>query len=409
MAIIGQSQVTIRDLNDPILLQSRLDSNHAKVQFLAGEGEYTPNYTSSPVVITPSLYIIQTNTDIDVATSDKVKSIRWYYKLGSSTTWIEIESTNTNFSFETINGKNVKLKIIKNIMEYNSPQLDIKCELDYKESYMEQPYAQSVEISYSLSIQGNNGDDAYTVIMSNENHTIMCDSNGTPKPGEISNEGRAKTEFKVFRGTSEMTATNSSTPSTNNFFVRAKTVPSGVTINKASDNKTFYLDGSAIPESGKVVFEITVNGMSSKVEKEFNFNKTKDGESGGDAYIAVLSNDSHSVPTDPDGNNGNFTGCQTTINLYKGATLLTEGVIYSAVKSEGVTGSLSGNTYTVTNLTTDIGYVDLKVTYSGSEYGRRFTIVKQKSGSGENATAYWLVTSASAIARDKQGGIILKI
>lgn len=337
MAIIGMAETQIRDLNDPITVQSRLDSNLAKVQFLTGNGEYNPNYTNSPVIISPSLYVVQQNLDIPPA-SEKIKAIRWFYKLGSDTTWIEIESTNTNFAFETIGSKNVKLKIIKNIMNYNNPQLDIKCELDYKEEYMIEPYIQKVEISYSLSVQGNNGDDAYTVLMTNENHTIMCDSNGLPKIGEIGNEGRAKTEFKVFRGTNELTPTNSTSPTTNNFFVRAKTVPSGVTMNKMPDNKTFYLDGSAIPESGKVVFEVTVNGMSTKVEKEFNFNKTKDGESGGDAYVAVLSNDSHSIPTDPEGNNGNYTGCQTTINLYRGSKLLTEGVTYSFVPSDGIDG-----------------------------------------------------------------------
>lgn len=398
MAIIGQSQVTIRDLNDPILLQSRLDSNHAKVQFLAGEGVYTPNYTSSPIIITPSLYIVQTNTDINVATSDKVKAIRWFYKLGTTNTWTEIESTNSNFAFETVGGKNVKLKIIKNIMNYSNPQLAIKCELDFQETYMESPYTQKVEVDFQLSIQGNNGDDAFTVVMSNENHTIMCDAGGSPKVGEIGNEGRAKTEFKVFRGTNELTPTNSNSPTTNNFFVRAKTVPSGATMNKMPDNKTFYLDGSAIPESGKVIFEITVNGMSSKVEKEFNFNKTKDGESGENAYIAVLTNDFHSVPTDENGLNGNYSGCQTEINLYDGKNKVVENITYSIENAVGIIGELVENTYTTTKLTEDVGSVDLVATYNGVKYTKKFTASKLKKGSsGSEATSYWMITSTSAL------------
>lgn len=398
--IIGQSQVTIRDLNDPILLQSRLDSNVPKIQFLAGDkSEYNPNYENIPVIITPSLYIVQTNTDIDVATSDKVKAIRWFYKItSSSSTWTEIESTNSNFTFETINGKNVKLKIIKNIMTYSNPQLAIKCELDFQESYMEAPYIQKVEVDYSLSIQGNNGDDAYTVLMTNENHTIMCNSDGSPKQGEIGNEGRAKTEFKVFRGTTELTPTGSSSPTTNNFFVRAKTVPSGVTLNKMPDNKTFLLDGSAIPESGKVVFEVTVNGMSTKVEKEFNFNKTKDGESGENAYIAVLSNDFHSVPTDENGLNGNYTGCETEINLYEGKNKVTENISYSVENEVAVVGELVENRYIVTNLTQDVGSVDLVATYNGVKYIKKFTASKLKKGSsGSEATSYWMITSTSAL------------
>ncbi|MDU5206283.1 MAG: hypothetical protein E6182_09990 [Clostridioides difficile] len=398
MAIIGMAQTQIIDTSDPITIQSRLDSNVPKVQFLTGNGEYNPNYINNPVIISPSLYIVQQNLDISPI-SEKIKAIRWFYKLGSSDTWIEIESTNSNFAFETVGNKNVKLKITKNIMNYNNPQLAIKCELDYQEDrFMTEPYVQKVELDYSLSIQGNNGDDAYTIIMSNENHTIMCNSDGTPKPGEISNEGRAKTEFKVFRGINELTPTNSSTPTINNFFVRVKTVPSGVTINKAPDNKTFYLDGSAIPESGKVIFEITVNGMSSKVEKEFNFNKTKDGESGENAYIAVLTNDFHSVPTDENGLNGNYSGCQTEINLYDGKNKVVENITYSIENAVGIIGKLVENTYTTTKLTEDVGSVDLVATYNGVKYTKKFTASKLKKGSsGSEATSYWMITSTSAL------------
>lgn len=398
MAIIGMAQTQIIDTSDPITIQSRLDSNVPKVQFLTGNGEeYNPNYINNPVIISPSLYIVQQNLEISPI-SEKIKAIRWFYKLGSSDTWIEIESTNSNFAFETVGNKNVKLKIIKNIMNYNNPQLAIKCELDYQEDrFMTEPYVQKVELDYSLSIQGNAGEDSISVIISNQSHTIMCDSNGTPKPGEIGNEGRAKTSFSVFRGTTELTPTNSTSPTTNNFFVMAKTIPSGVIVNK-SDNKTFYLDGSAIPESGKVIFEITVNGMSAKVEKEFNFNKTKDGQSGDSAYIAVLSNDFHSVPTDENGLNGNYTGCETEINLYEGKNKVTENISYSVENEVAVVGELVENRYVVTNLTQDVGSVDLVVTYNGVKYIKKFTASKLKKGSsGSEATSYWMITSTSAL------------
>ena len=234
--------------------------------------------------------------------------------------------------------------------------------------------------------------------MSNQSHIIMCDTNGNPKPNEIGNEGRAKTSFSVFRGTNELTPTNSSSPTTNNFFVRAKTVPQGVTVNKMQDNKTFYLGGDNIPESGKVIFEVIINGMSSKVEKEFNFNKTKDGESGQNAYIAVLSNDFHSVPTDENGLNGNYSGCQTEINLYEGKNKVVENIAYSIENEIGIIGELVGNVYTAIELTEDVGTVDLVATYNNVKYTKRFTASKLKKGhSGSEATSYWMITSTSAL------------
>ncbi|MBS4894064.1 MAG: hypothetical protein KHZ90_09875 [Veillonella parvula] len=396
--IIGQSQIQIIDTTDPITLQSRLSSNLPKVQFLNDGGNYNPNYENSPVIIEPSLYIVQQNQDIDVATSDKVKAIRWYFKLGSENTWTEIESSNNNFEFEILNGKNIKLKIIKNLMTYNNPQVAIRCEIDYQERYMEQPFTQKVDVDFSLSVQGNDGKDSVVVIMSNENHTIMCDSNGTPKDGEIGDNSRAKTDFTVFMGTKELSPSGIESPSENMFFVREKNVPEGISVIKKSDNKTFYINGSSVPESGTIIFEITVNGLTSKIEKALSFNKTKDGQSGDSAYIAVLSNDFHSVPTDENGLNGNYTGCETEINLYEGKNKVTENISYSVENEVAVVGELVENRYIITDLTEDVGTVDLVATYNEVKYIKRFTASKLKKGhSGSEATSYWMITSTSAL------------
>lgn len=107
----------------------------------------------------------------------------------------------------------------------------------------------------------------------------------------------------------------------------------------------------------------------------------QDGKPGQDAIYANLTNDSHVVPCDENGNNGVYSGCETTIELYEGTSKLTTGVTYAYKTSNGVvgTGNSSGS-YAVTNMTVDTGYVDLIAAYNNIEYKQRFSISKSKNG-----------------------------
>lgn len=99
------------------------------------------------------------------------------------------------------------------------------------------------------------------------------------------------------------------------------------------------------------------------------------------AITAVLSNEAHTVPTDSAGNNGNFTGCTTTMAVYSGATDDSANWTVAATPIAGVTGSLAGKTYTVTAMTVDTGYVDLVASRAGyASVTKRFTLTKSKAG-----------------------------
>ena len=136
---------------------------------------------------------------------------------------------------------------------------------------------------------------------------------------------------------------------------------------------------------------------------------TRIGASGNNAIIAVLSNETHTIPTDNSGNNGNFTGANTTMYIYNGATDDSSNWTVSATASN-VTGSLSGKTYTITAMSADTGYVDLTASRSGyTSITKRFTLTKSKQGAagsngsngaaGQNATAYKLISNVAAIAK----------
>lgn len=134
------------------------------------------------------------------------------------------------------------------------------------------------------------------------------------------------------------------------------------------------------------------------------------GDPGDNSISGVLSNDSHTVSTLSDGTGGVYTGAISTMSIFNGATNDSANWAVTVAVS-GVTGSLVGKTYTVTNLTADTGYVDFTATRSGyASIVKRFTLTKSKQGAtggtggvGSAATSYWLVASASAIGKSLAG------
>ena len=127
--------------------------------------------------------------------------------------------------------------------------------------------------------------------------------------------------------------------------------------------------------------------------------KVRDGNTGEAAIVGYLSNDSHRIPTDGEGNNGNYFGASTTMSVFQGTTDISDTFTYTASASEGIVGTLSDRTYTVTSMAVDSGYVDITAKRTGyPDVVKRFNLSLLKS-----ATAYWLVTNANVIFKDDSG------
>ena len=97
-----------------------------------------------------------------------------------------------------------------------------------------------------------------------------------------------------------------------------------------------------------------------------------------------LTNDYQSITTDSDGNiPGTFPTVTTTVQVMYGNDNVTADCTYNISKSSNVTGSWNSSTYTytVTGLSADDGWVDIKATYLQTlSITRRFTIAKLKAG-----------------------------
>ena len=119
-----------------------------------------------------------------------------------------------------------------------------------------------------------------------------------------------------------------------------------------------------------------------------------------------LSNDMQTITSDADGNIPVFPTVTTTAKVMYGSSDITNDCSYTITKSDSVTGSwdVDTHTYTVTGLSADNGWVDIKATYLiNISITKRFTISKQKKGEdgkdGEPGRTYMVEPSCNVLKR----------
>ena len=119
-----------------------------------------------------------------------------------------------------------------------------------------------------------------------------------------------------------------------------------------------------------------------------------------------LSNDMQTITSDADGNIPVFPTVTTTAKVMYGSSDITNDCSYTITKSDSVTGSwdVDTHTYTVTGLSADNGWIDIRATYlSNLAVTKRFTISKQKKGEdgkdGESGRTYMVEPSCNVLKR----------
>ena len=122
----------------------------------------------------------------------------------------------------------------------------------------------------------------------------------------------------------------------------------------------------------------------------------------------TLSNDYQAIPVDVNGNViGDFPDVRTEVNAYYGTTDISSECSYTITKSDNIAGdwNLDTHTYTVTSLTADSGWVDIRVTYLQTlSITQRFTVAKLYAGpAGEPGITYVLNSSDTVIVRSNNG------
>ena len=119
-----------------------------------------------------------------------------------------------------------------------------------------------------------------------------------------------------------------------------------------------------------------------------------------------LSNDYATVSVDADGNYTKFPDVTIKPTVMYGSSNITTECVYSVQTSDSVSGSWNSNTYvyTVTALTADNGWVDIRATYLGTlSVIKRFNISKLYAGKngekGDTSTSVFLSTSTTVVRK----------
>lgn len=96
-----------------------------------------------------------------------------------------------------------------------------------------------------------------------------------------------------------------------------------------------------------------------------------------------LDNDYQGIPVDSDGNYTEFPECATTATVMYGTQDITNNCTYTITTSQNIQGSWDkeNKTYTVTGLTADSGWVNIKATYLNNlVVSKQFSLAKQYAG-----------------------------
>lgn len=120
----------------------------------------------------------------------------------------------------------------------------------------------------------------------------------------------------------------------------------------------------------------------------------------------ITSRDFVGIPTDAQGNNGDYRNAVVSVQVYYGDDDISDQVTYSVTESS-ISGkwNVADATYTVSNLTADSGSVQIAVTYMGVITAKKVVQIA-KIKSGETSPYRYIVMSAQTAKRDSSGAII---
>ena len=252
---------------------------------------------------------------------------------------------------------------------------------------------------------------AISTYLTNEAHVEAFDSAGVII-GDLTDAGGV---FKVFRGNTEIT-TNCT------FIVDDET---GVDVSIGGSTGV-YTVSSVSADKGFADFQVTIPQTqipmatgSMIIDKRYSITKSQRGADGtdgaepdspdepADVVINDLDNESHTIPTDENGANGNFTGASSNWTIWlNGVDDTSNWTISTNANNCTITGG-DTKSVVVTALAQDTG----NVTFSASKTGypsqsAKFSLSKSRAGGeGTPATVYRLLTSASVIKANQNNTI----
>lgn len=273
MKKVGSGQITITDLIDGELTVE-LSSNLSRVQIYSSSAGLSPDWTVENLKLTPTVRFNGKTIDI----SNKDLAITYLKKINSQSI------TKLDGTSELIDEGTKQLVVNQNnLNNENSENILYICAVTYKLN--DNVFSAQASIMFSLLKNGQNGGDAYTVLLTNESHsfagseTAALDSSTTTSiigyKGSIEQNVKIKKVNNINASTSSIstgiTGLNFKVSSLN--FVKQPSI-------------TFYTTNQLITKSGTIPIVIEIDGK--EFTKNFSFSVSYKGKQGEDASIVNL-------------------------------------------------------------------------------------------------------------------------
>ncbi len=154
--IICTSDYTISDFNDGISLSGYIGSNLAHTQIYSPDnGGYTPDWSTTNLVLTPQLYVTSTTTD--VITTAAVTSVKWYTNSESAGNQIT-----TGGSYTLSGAKNHIVTVSGNVLA-GSNNIKYICVVEYHDSTTGLDLTHKMDITFTLVSSGSGIADAICI------------------------------------------------------------------------------------------------------------------------------------------------------------------------------------------------------------------------------------------------------
>lgn len=231
------------------------------------------------------------------------------------------------------------------------------------------------------------GEAGYTVLLTNENISFSADQSVVANSDQTFVSEVVAYQGAIKRTDISIGAVTASAP------LSASVSGNKITITVKKGSKFTSDSGS---------FDIPITLDHIVFTRTIAWSLSKDGLVGHAAIIAQLSNEYIGIHTDISGNHGDFSNAQTSMSVFEGTKDVTSDWTFTVSSATGVVGTLSSNTYKVTNLTANTGNVILTASRSGYDKLQKKLIVTKIKG-GQPGRTYILSASSLVLNRSPKG------
>ena len=203
------------------------------------------------------------------------------------------------------------------------------------------------------------------------NEAVALEATST---GVINDFSPATGFFKVFSGATDVTSSST--------FAIVSEIDLDGDLNTADDTpvggqaKGYYRVTALTADTGILRMSATYGTVT--ITKDFTVTSAKDGAAGASL---LLDKSSVAIPAANDGSNSDFTNASITASIFEAGLDVSTDWTVTASPSSGITGSLSGKTYTISGMTVDTGVVEFTASRSGyDDLIARCSVIKVRAG-----------------------------